>query len=197
MERGAAFDLYGWYTHEKSLCYKIFIPCLSPGRHSALLNSGSAAASVDRQLSWTWLSPEAPFWRGAHRGGPQGCLGEIQSGHGCRECTVCGCRECTVCSVKYYLCNVVCVILFMVLVKCRQNVTNKVFITCVFNPVYPHTCNKLTALSCLLRLLNALICLKEVEASSFSLWRYRIYIQYCCSRCWSSWKRWLCSTSSK
>ena len=33
----------------------------------------------------------------------------------------------------------------------------------------------------LLRLLNALICSKEVEASSFSLWRYSIYIQYCCS----------------
>ena len=55
-----------------------------------------------------------------------------------------------------------------VLVKCRQNVANKLFITRVFNPVRPHTW--LTALSALLRLLNALICPKEVEASSFSLW---------------------------
>ena len=38
----------------------------------------------------------------------------------------------------------------LVLVKCRQNVANKLFITCVFNPVHPHTCNKLTALSALL-----------------------------------------------
>ena len=43
----------------------------------------------------------------------------------------------------------------------------------------------------LLRLLNALICPKEVEASAFSLWRYRMYIQYCFSGCWSSWKFWL------
>ena len=60
----------------------------------------------------------------------------------------------------------------MVLVKYRQNVANKLFITRVFNPVRPHTW--LTALSALLRLLrhvlNALICPKEVEASSFSLW---------------------------
>ena len=37
-----------------------------------------------------------------------------------------------------------------VLVKCRQNVANKLFITCVFNPVRPHTW--LTVLSALLRL---------------------------------------------
>ena len=53
------------------------------------------------------------------------------------------------------------------------------------------------ALSALLRLLNTLICPKAVEASSFSLWWYRIYIQYCCSGCCSSWKCWLCGTSSK
>ena len=41
------------------------------------------------------------------------------------------------------------------------------FITRVFNPVHPNTCNKLTALSALLRLLNALV----------PLWRYRIYIE--------------------
>ena len=33
-----------------------------------------------------------------------------------------------------------------------------------------------TALGALLRLLNALMCPKEVEASSFLFWRYRIYI---------------------
>ena len=37
-----------------------------------------------------------------------------------------------------------------VLVKCRQNVANKLFITRVFNPVHPHTCNKLIAISVLL-----------------------------------------------
>ena len=56
----------------------------------------------------------------------------------------------------------------LVLVKCRPNVANKLFISRVFNPIHSYTCNKLTAL------LNALICPKEVEASSFSLWRYRI-----------------------
>ena len=45
--------------------------------------------------------------------------------------------------------------------------------------------------------LNAVINPKEVEASSFSLWRYRIYIYYCCGECWSIWKCWLCGTSSK
>ena len=29
---------------------------------------------------------------------------------------------------------------------------------------------------------------KEVVASSFTLWMYRIYIKYCCSGCWSIWK---------
>ena len=38
----------------------------------------------------------------------------------------------------------------MVLIKCRQNVGNKLFITCVFNPVHPHTYNKLTVPSALL-----------------------------------------------
>ena len=37
-----------------------------------------------------------------------------------------------------------------VLVKCRQNIANKLFITRVFNPINPHTCNKLTVLSALL-----------------------------------------------
>ena len=54
-----------------------------------------------------------------------------------------------------------------VLVKCRQNVANKLFITRVFNPVRPHTW--LTALSLSALLLNALICPKEVETSFFSL----------------------------
>ena len=56
---------------------------------------------------------------------------------------------------------------FKVLVKCRQNVANKLLITRVFIPVRPHTW--LTALSALLRLSNALMCPKEVEASFFSL----------------------------
>ena len=86
---------------------------------------------------------------------------------------------------------------FKVLVKCRQNVANKLFITRIFNPLHPHTYN-LTALSALLysRLLNALICTKEVKASSFSLLRYRICIQYCCSGCCLSCKCWLCGTTA-
>ena len=82
-------------------------------------------------------------------------------------------------------------VFFLVLVKCRQNVANKLFISRYFNP-----CNKLTALmaKCLL---NALMNPKEVEASSFSLWKCRIYIHNCCGGCWSIWKCWLCGTSSK
>ena len=61
----------------------------------------------------------------------------------------------------------------------------KLFITRIFNPVHPHksTCN-LTALSALLITQTTeryhTACPKEVEASSFSLLRYRVYIQYCC-----------------
>ena len=43
--------------------------------------------------------------------------------------------------------------------KVQTDVANKLFITCVFNPVRLHTW--LTALSALLRLLNALICPKR------------------------------------
>jgi len=45
-------------------------------------------------------------------------------------------------------------------------------------------------------LLNTLLYEKEIKASSFSLWKYRIVIQYCCSVCYSSWKCWLCGTTS-
>ena len=38
-----------------------------------------------------------------------------------------------------------------------------------------YTCNELTALTAISVLLNALIHPKEVEASSFPLWSYRIY----------------------
>ena len=71
------------------------------------------------------------------------------------------------------------------------------FITRVFNPVLPSSPlgDKLTALGGLLNALKPLICPKEVEASSFSLWRYRIYIEYGCSGCWFSWKCCLCDTS--
>ena len=62
---------------------------------------------------------------------------------------------------------------YLVPVKCRQNVANKLFISHYFNPVVPiHLYNKLTALTAKC-LLNALMNAKEVEASSFSLWRYR------------------------
>jgi len=50
-----------------------------------------------------------------------------------------------------------------VLVKCRQNVANKLFITRVFNPVHPHTCNKLTALA-----LSALLTTQSIERSYVS-----------------------------
>ena len=52
-------------------------------------------------------------------------------------------------------------------VKCRQNVANKLFMTRVFNPVRPHTW--LTALSALLRLLNALIWPNDRSRQALSL----------------------------
>ena len=80
--------------------------------------------------------------------------------------------------------------LFAYFLACHPYISFTFFIF-FFNPIHPHICNKLTALSALQRLLNAVMCLKEVEASSFSLWRYIIYVQYCYSGCW------LCSTSFK
>ena len=77
----------------------------------------------------------------------------------------------------------------LVLVKCRQNVANKLFITRAFNSVHPHTW--LTALSASFRHIERS---KEVEASSFCEVQN---LHYCCSGCWSSWKCWLCGTSSK
>ena len=83
----------------------------------------------------------------------------------------------------------------MVLVKCRQNVANKLFITCVFNPVRPHTW--LTALVLYSDYWTLSYVLVTGRGKLFLSVRYRIYIQYCCSGCWSSWKCWLCGTSSK
>ena len=65
---------------------------------------------------------------------------------------------------------------------CRQNVANKLFISCYFNPIHPCVLATNWQLSVLL---NALINPKEVEASLFFLWRCRIYMQYCCSGCWT------------
>ena len=80
-----------------------------------------------------------------------------------------------------------------VLVKCRQNVANKIFISHYFL----YTCNKLTALTAKCSTESS----HKSKGGRGKLFLcggiYRIYIQYCCSGCWSIWKCWLCGMSSK
>ena len=74
----------------------------------------------------------------------------------------------------------------------QQNVANK---TRVFNPVAtsPH----LQQTEVLYWPAWMLSYGRGKLSLSLSLWRYRIYIKYCCSGCCSSWKCWLCGMSSK
>ena len=82
----------------------------------------------------------------------------------------------------------------MVLVKYRQNVANKLFI-CHYLTVYILANLQQTdgTNSCVL--LNAFMYPKEVEASSVEV--QNLYMQYCYSEFWSSWKCWLCGMSSQ
>ena len=49
---------------------------------------------------------------------------------------------------------------YLVLVKCRQNVANKLFITRIFNPIHPHNCN--------LTVLSALLCSEDYWTLSYA-----------------------------